>query len=249
MSDERLHELGEVAAEQRRELEASRWTRLTRGELSPEEIAALEAEAALDEEAAYALGAARPLDDAARARIASHLTSRIAPRDSGARVVMLRRVVGFAAGAVAVAAGAMLVATRGPHDEALPRYDVEVLQVATARRAGAGEVHSSCVVRADRGGSFEVLLRAEVPARGVAARAFVARGDEIAPWAGALEISDEGSVRILDDASKLRDVAELRVVVGRARELEGERAASIARGPAAAGGGWQLVRCVVELTP
>jgi hypothetical protein len=91
-------------------------------------------------------------------------------------------------------------------------------------------------------GSFELVAQGEKPPGPIVARAFLVRGDALLPWPGDLELSPQGSVRIVDSATKLIGATELRLVVARS---PGDAEAR-ARGSETSGRGWRVLRCAIE---
>ena len=242
MSDDKLlRMLGEVAAQQRRDGEASVWERLSRGELSPEEIAALE-QGAESPDDQRRLSAARPIDAAAQERIARTLASRLAP----IRRPRWRRHIGFATGGLALAAGLLLFMINTRTGD-LPAYELEASGSSSSRALPATPaVQSGCSLRADSHGSFELVARPPRAVDGaIAAHAFLARGDDVEPWIGTIQISSMGTVQLLDERQKLVGATELRIVLGRADRLTREEAQTLARTTDAAPRGTQVFRCSV----
>ena len=103
--DKLLKALGRVAAEDARA--AEKWERVVTSEATKEELARLEADD--DPDAKRLLAASRPLDDAARDRIAGALAAKMAPRQRAARAWGRMGVI---AGGLALAAGLAFLVTR-----------------------------------------------------------------------------------------------------------------------------------------
>lgn len=265
--DKLLRTLGGVASEEERDPARTKLERLNAGDLPADEVAELERQAETDEETAMLLSAYRPLDAGARERIAADLAAHV-PHGAAANVHSISRAAqrpakgqwrarAYAGAAtLALAAGIAFVITRAPASAALPPYALEVTEAASLRgpsSANGAAVPADpaartrgCNLRASARGSFEVLARTDQPGAGdITAAAFVVHGGSVDPWTGALEVSPAGSVRIADSAGLLRGASELRLVVGRKAQLAPADARAKAVGAAAAGPGWQVLRCAV----
>ena len=252
--DKLLRTLGALGAEEERDGQASKWERLLRGELSPEEVRELERLAEKDPDTAMLLSAHRPLGEDARARIVSDLEEHVAapakPEARKAEVLTHERwrprAYAFA-GTLALAAGIALLVTRRGGPELLPPYALDVSGASLSRGpADPSRPAGACVLHASARGSFELLARTEQPGAGaIAAHAFLVHDGAAVPWTGALEISASGSVRIADSAQRLVGASELRVTVGRRDELAPEKALEKARAGASAGPGWQVLSCAI----
>lgn len=258
--DKLLRSLGAAAAAQQREGEGSTWERVVASKLSTEELAELERLADTQPETRELLAASRPLDADARGRIANALgdalanrpapstsTASTAPRPSSVlRPARWRSRVGLVAGGLALAAGVALFVGRSG-EGALPPYFLDSSGIASSR-AGAGMAPpASCVLQAGPRGSFELIARPnDAVTEPIAARAFLVRGNDVAPFPSDLEISPKGSVRLFDESRKLTGATELRVVVGRRGELSPTDALVKARTTSPSGRGWQVLRCAVE---
>ena len=256
--EELLRRLGKVAADQAHDGERSPWERLARGELSDDELDALERAALESADGEELLAAARPIDARAQERTVDALASHLAaarPIDARAQERTVdalathlaparpparwRARVVVAAGGLALAASvALLFLARST--EPLPVYALHASGAASSRGpapAGASADDAPCVLHASASGSFELVARPDDAVQGsLDARAFVVRGGEVHAWEGALAISPQGSVRILDENRKLAGAEALRLVVGRPQQLAPERALALARGAGGPGG-------------
>lgn len=253
--DQLLRALGATAAEQNLEGQRSRWEAHLRGELSAEEAAESEREALLDPEVAVLLAAHRPLDAAVRERIASALASRLAASQGRpvGRVLegptRWRRRTAGAVTALALAAATALAVSKGTSIESLPSYALEVSgeqETRSGSRASEPRDAATCTLRAGDDGSFELLARpADRVGGAIAVQAFLVKGGEVTPWPGHLEVSPNGSVRVLDSSLALAGASELRLVIGRAGLVTATDAPAKAKGVANGGRGWQVLRCTV----
>lgn len=273
--DDLLRELGRLEREDR-ESEASRlderWDALAAGELSDEEVAALEALARESGEAAQALEAFRPLGEerrraireAARAGVAAaHEAGESGPTSSVRRFPRrsaARRAAWWLPAAALIAASLVLL-LRSPADLGpLPEY---TLELAGAARGVRGEAPSGGVEPGAAGGDRLLVLGNRLrldlaPAVAVegplAAGLYFVRGGELVLLEPpAVEISASGSVRIEGEIG--RDLplpagpAELVVVVGRPAALPA-KAALAALGPGATrspDGDWVAWRLAVRV--
>jgi anti-sigma factor RsiW len=254
MSDKLLQELGRVARErQRAESRDERWESLTEGTLSEEDRRELERLAAQDPSTAEAYEAYKPLDAAAKERIAASLERQLAGESvpqapAPARVVPIsssrwRRVVPAVAAMAAAAVVLILALPRqGPP---LPGYTLALSSEQTVR-SGAPEPE---VPRLGPGSQLDVLLRPEQAVEGpMEVRAFLVRPGEARAWNPPLERSPEGAVRIRGPVEALLSIPPgewtLAVAVGRPGELPeapGEVLAAVEAGRAPEGGTWTLL--------
>lgn len=244
MSDDKLlRMLGSIAAEQRREGEASPHERWSRGELSTAEIAALERSTASNDDERDLLEVARPLDTAARERIVRTLADRLAPTRRPWQ--WQRRVTVAVSGLALAAALALFVRQTGSGE--LPAYVLESSGASSSRDGPASTAgRATCALRANTGGSFELLARpSDAVEHEVAAHAFLVRGGDVEPWKGQLRTSPKGTVQLLDETRTLDGASELRVVIGRADRLTLEHARSLARAPDSAPGAVRVLRCAI----
>lgn len=252
MSDKLLRELGRVARErQQAESRDERWESLTQGTLSEDERRALEELARQEPSAAEAHEAYRPLDAAARERIAARLEQQLAaepaPEKPPAAVLVprrpWRRLVPALAALAAAAAVLLLVLPR--QAPPLPGYALS-LSSEQAVRAGTPEPE---VPRLGPGSQLDVLLRPETAVEGpVDVRAFLIRRGEARSWTPPLERSPEGAVRIRGPVEALLPVPPgewtLAIAVGRPGTLPespDEVRARVEEGRAPEAGAWRLL--------
>jgi hypothetical protein len=204
--DRWLRELAQVASEEQQAGEArldSRWDRLSAGDLSAEEEAALRAEAATSEEGRVAYEAFRPLDPEFQARMVQALkdqraaaTSKPAPAAPASVLPFRRRarqLGGWLVG-VAAAAAILVLMLRGPGSlPPLPGYTLVPSGGVQALRGGQPNAFGTLVP----GSKFDLVLRPETAVSGpVEARYFLARGGELRPWPVPIHSYDDGVLRI-----------------------------------------------------
>lgn len=255
MSDKLLQELGRVARErQQAEARDERWESLTEGTLSEEDRRELERLAGQEPSAAEAYEAYKPLDAAAKERIAARLEQQLAGQSTQqapapARVVPIsssrrwRGVVPAVAALAAAAAILVLVLPRQPPP--LPGYTLS-LSSEQGVRSGTPEPE---VPRLGPGSQLDVLLRPEQAVEGpLEVRAFLVRPGEARAWSPPLERSPEGAVRIRGPVETLLSIPPgewtLAVAVGRPGalpEAPGEVLAAVEEGRAPEGGAWTLL--------
>jgi len=193
-----LRELAQVANEDQQAGEArldSRWDRLSAGDLSAEEEAALRAEAAASEEGRAAYEAFRPLGPEFQARVVQTLRNR-----SARRVVPFRRraeqLGGWLVG-MAAAAAVLFLMLRSPGSlPPLPEYTAVPSGGVQTLRGAPPQALGTLLP----GSTFDLILRPGTAVSGpVEARYFLARGGEVRPWPvpkGAMQSSGDGVLRI-----------------------------------------------------
>jgi hypothetical protein len=204
--DKLLAALGRLAAEQERE--GAKWESTVRGDTSPDELFDPHRDEGL-------LAAARPLDEAARERITKNLVGKLSPAKYAVKRARWSSRLGMAVGGFALAASLGFLVLHD-HDEPLPFYSFDPTTLAKSRSpAPHTATRPPCALRADARGSFELVARPEtaMKERKVTARVFVLRGSTLSPWAGDVELSDSGSVRVFGSNESLLGATELRVVV------------------------------------
>jgi hypothetical protein len=242
MKDEEiLMNLAEFAREEERDRKSSPWVLLTAGELSADEIKALEARAEGDAEAALALAAHRPLDEAARSRIADRLVKMTAASKSTAtpaapaegrsnvRQLTPRRSVTWMA-PLALAAGLFVWFAVGHTNtsQPLPEYAMVVKGGDQVMR-GAAEVTGKLTAGA-ADSRFEIVARPSTRIGGkVEAKAFALRGGSLEALDATVDVSDEGAVRIVGAGGALKDASEVRVVVARPERYSKESGVELAK--------------------
>ncbi|MBS2020178.1 MAG: hypothetical protein JST00_45385 [Deltaproteobacteria bacterium] len=238
--DDLLRALGRVAADQARA--TAPYERMTTGAATKEELDELaRLEESGDEETKGLVAAARPLDDAARARIADTLAAKMAPRR---RAALAWGRIGAAGGAIALAAAVALLVTRPTATAPLPRYSVDSTSVSTMRMPSDPGATNDCTLQSSEWGAFEVVIRPDAELRGgVSASMFVWEGSTTKPWAGDFEVAPTGSIRIRGTKKSLLGATSLVIVVGRPAAFA-DRALAKARS-APSGEGWQAITCAV----
>lgn len=262
-----LQELGRAGREGLDVPADRRWDALSAGELSEEDAAALEALAKLSEEGREAYEAFRPIDEAARARMAesalaaagvavkpegerapskdARATSEPA-NDAGAKAEVIplrarRRGIAMAVAAALAAAAAWAVVGPGA-TPALPGYSMKVSGEHDQRAAPAP---AGDVARLGPGARLTLVLRPDRAVSGpVAVRGFVSRGAGWEPWRVPAQVAPDGAVRIAGAREELFPGATsghlmIAVAVGRAEALPTD--------PDAAGHGVRVLRARVEL--
>lgn len=177
------------------------WDRLARGELAPAEEAQLRERAAVDPEIARLYEAFRPLDDAAKQRIAE----RVAAGLGQPRVALVWRRAAFIAGPLAAAAVVVLALRlqrqAGPA-ALLPEYALDVSGGDRATRSGNAVENGP--VELHRASRLELVLRpATTVQQPVAVHAFLVQGSDVRPWAVPMERSPDGAVRVAGEAGTL----------------------------------------------
>jgi hypothetical protein len=257
-SDDLLRSLARVAREEATKDEGeARWGDLALGELDAEDVAALEKLAAEDAEAAEKLVAYRPLDDAAKDRIAARLAP-AATAPAAAKVVPLAarpRRVAWIAAAVAIAAGVALWrgASTPESGPPLPAYAMVVSSGDRATRGTEPTTTEETVVAPDS--RLEIRLRpAKQVAGSVAVRGFLVQGGVARPWVPPMQTSADGAVAIDGAASALLGVSagtwDVVLAVGRPSDLPSADAIlkAVAAG-SAAGEPWQMFVRRVRIAP
>lgn len=259
MSDKLLLELGRVARErQQAEARDERWESLTEGTLSEADRKELERLAQEDPTAGEAYEAFKPLDAAARERIAARLERELsaespkeAPKETmpPAQVVPLaprrrpRMIVPVVAAMAAAAAVFLLVSPRGGRP--LPGYTLS-LSSEQEVRSGAAEAE---VPRLGPGSLIDLILRPEqAVTEPVEVRAFLLRPGEAQAWTPPMERSAEGAVRIHGPVESLLSISPgewtLAIAVGRPGTLPtdpGELRPLVEEGRAPTAGSWRLL--------
>ncbi|HEX3531769.1 MAG TPA: hypothetical protein VH988_32310 [Thermoanaerobaculia bacterium] len=196
--DRWLRELARVANDEQQAGEArldGRWDRLSAGDLSAEEEAALRAEAATSEEGRAAYEAFRPLGPEFQARVVQALRDR-----SAGRVLPFRRrarqLGGWLVG-VAAAAAVLVLVFRGPG--ALPPLPGYTLVPSGGVQSLRGERPNAFGTLVP-GSTFDLVLQPETAVSGpVEARYFLERGGELRPWPvpkGAMQSSGDGVLKV-----------------------------------------------------
>lgn len=177
------------------------------------------------------------LDDLARERIVAHLAAKIPRRRKPSRGPYV-----LAAG-LAVAAAVSFAITRAFAPDPLPEYAMVTSGESTSRGPSSA-VPGGCVLHARDKGSFEVLARTQSTRVDgpLVARAFLVKGPDVVPWPGEVEVSPQGSARILGANEQLAGAQELRVVVAR----RADDAMTRARDSEPSGRGWQVMRCSIR---
>jgi hypothetical protein len=228
-SDELLRSLARVAREEAKNDEGdARWSALAHGELDPEDVAALKELADADAEAERKLEAYRPLDDAAKDRIAARIPSTAAsPALAAAKVVPMpqrpRRAAWIAA-AVAIAAG-VAVWRGAPAPEptsTLPAYAMTMSSGDRATRGGGSVATEETEVAPDS--RLVIWLRPAKQVSGpVGVRAFLVQGGVARPWSPPVKVSADGAVAIEGTAAALLGdspgASDVVIAVGRPSEL------------------------------
>ena len=237
--DEWLRRLAQVKTEEDEAERArldERWDRLSAGELSPEEEAALRRLGESSDEAREAYEAFRPLGPEFQAGVVSALLEQRgtplaeapeAPAPERAKPAppipfrRSRRFGGALVAAAAIAAALILLLV-------LPGRPTPISDYGYAAELSGGVQ----ALRGDRsasrtfppGSSFELVLRPRTAVAGpVEVRCFLRRGAELRPWPAPAEVTAEGLVRIAGTVG--REIAlppgewTLWVVVGRPGEL------------------------------
>jgi hypothetical protein len=239
-SDELLRKLAQVAREESRRVEEedASWQKLARGELGERERAELESLLLSDAEAARKWEAYRPLDDAAKDRIAH----RLGPLASAGKTLAKSRAPGSRTRArwlvpsvvgvtLAAAAAAVLVLQRSrPNrllvaENALPAYSLAVTGGDQPTRSASASASPEITVRVDS--RLEILLRPATGVNGnVSVAGFIGQGGAWRPWNPPVQISTEGSARVAGTAGELMGVApgtwDIALAVGRPGTLPSE---------------------------
>jgi hypothetical protein len=247
--DDLLRALGRTAAAQRDEEHndpmSEVWERAVRGQLTAQELHALEALAEHDEAVGAKLEAFQPLHATARAAIVEDLHAHRRPILWSSRVRTIR-----IAAAVALAASVALVLRPSPPIAPVPLtvYTLEATAPAATRGPGApSSLPEACTLHSYSSGTFELWARTENDATGtVNASAFVVRDGEAEAWRGNLEVASSGSIRIVDARERLTNVSALRLVIARPGVVTPARARALARSGPASGAGWQVLSCAVS---
>lgn len=231
--DKLLKALGRIAAEDARH--AEKWERVVTGDATKDELARLEA----DGEAKELLAASRPLDEAARDRIAESLAAKMAPRRRAARAW---GTTGVIAGGLALAAGLAFLVTR-PSPNALPGYTIDPVGPSSMRAPAPSA--GTCVLRADPDGTYELVVRPERELRGeVQAAVYAFDGRDSHNVAADVEIAPSGSIRITGRRATLIGAASLTVVIARPQGFARNGAYRALHGETSEE--WQTVGCRVE---
>jgi len=203
-ADDLLQQLGRHARSEAASEDDAVWERLARGELAPAEEAQLRERAAADPEVARLYEAFRPLDAAAKQRIAE----RVAVGLPHPRFAPAWRRAAIIAGPLAAAAVVVLALRfRHPTDPSalLPEYALDVSGGDRATRSGAPAERGPLELH--RASRLEIVLRpATAVQRPVEVRAFLVQGTDVRPWAPPMERSADGAVRIAGEAGTLLDL-------------------------------------------
>lgn len=182
----------------------------------------------------------RPIDAAAQERMTNALAAKL-QRSSRSRWPSR---VGLVTSALALAAG-LTVFVRSSSTGVLPSYTLDSSGVATQRAPSAAS--GPCKLNANSTGSFELVARPDEAVEGtVRALAFAARGPNVEPWEGSLEVSPKGTVRIVGDNRTLTTASELRIVIRRTDTLSPTEALAMARAPEKQTRETRVLTCAVE---
>jgi len=193
-----------------------------------------------------------PLDGEFRDSLARKLGAAEARSTGKSNVVPLRRgrVATVVVALAAAAALVFFVSTRST-EPALPEY-------AMTATGGDQEVRSTHApkpseIKLSTGGRLQVVLRPAQPTKLAEARAFLVRDGVATPWAVPLETSDEGSIRLAGETSKLFPNGAGRwgvlLIVGRAAKVSVEPATAAKMFATGTGDGVQVHRLEVTVTP
>jgi len=237
--DDLLKALGRIAADDaQRSAKHERVATRTASEDDLAELARLEESGTAEEKALAA--AARPLDHAARDRIAGALAAKMAPRQRAER---RWGRFGVIAGGLALAASiAFLVLRRDPYG--LPTYTIDPTSAASMRSPSATDSTNGCALRASDAGEFEIILRPSNATRGaVTAQMLVRKGNETRSLAGEVEVAPSGSIRIHGQRSGLVGASSLLVVVGLPSAFANN--ALYKAQTTEQGEGWQSIGCAI----
>lgn len=185
MTDEPLmRALGE--AEREAQEVPERWRRLATGEASPQEVAALEAEAARDPEVARLLARFSPFSAAEDEALVAALVTTTRPR----RPARLRWAVG---GVALAAAAAALLTVALPRGAGLPAYQLEASTPDLERR---GDAPTAGLPRHHPDSALSLILRPEARVEGpVAVQAFLLMDGAAQPLDARWEVKD-GAARL-----------------------------------------------------
>ena len=212
--DRLLHDLGRLARGERENEQDSldeRWDRLAAGTLTAEEEAELTALAETSPEAREALEAFRPLGADFQARVVEAVAAErrsAAEREEGTREPRPRpSVPRRSAGRsrwwwmvpAAAAAAALFLFVRGPSTlSPMPTYMADELTGGIKRLRGGEPGATTDLPVFEPGGHLTLVVRAQPPTAGrpVDARAFLASGAKIDPWATKPEVAKDGNVRL-----------------------------------------------------
>ncbi len=265
MTDDEL--LGEVAAAAKAERDrrgdasanptADSLEKLARGQMTPAEIAALEARAEADAEAALAVELYRPLGAAAEERMAAAVLRenvvRLKPKPR-------RNILYLAAPPLAAAAALALFVGRVGRSEDVPDYALSFTTAAHTERGvpdgttplGSGprlatELHPSSLL--DIAVRPADAVNGAVEMRGALVRDGVARA-----WTPPVQISKDGAVRIVGRVSDILPPGvgswDVVVAVGRVSALPTPAdMLTVATGNESRKAGYRLVRGHIEVTP
>lgn len=213
---------------------------------------------------------ARPLDDAARARITAKLleatTAKAGPkpdaatresasaspaktRDDGARVVLLRRAAWVVA-PLAMAAAVLLWIGRPQSLAPVPDYEVSLVGGDQTTRGAPVQLRGD-TIRVRSASRVQIVARpATKPEGTVEARAFLIRGGAAQPWTVPIEVSPEGAARISGEAGAIFPEAtgdwDVVVAVGRAAALPTQ--ANVVSMLGGTTGAVRVVRCHVVVS-
>jgi hypothetical protein len=180
------------------------WERLAKGELAPAEETRLRERAAADPEIARLYEAFRPLDDAAKQRIAERVAASL-PRPRLATAWRRAAIIAGPLAAAAVVVLALQLRHSANPSALLPEYALDVSGGDRATRSGTAPMGGP--VELHRGSRLEIVLRpATAVQHPVAVRAFLVQGDQVRRWAAPMEQSADGAVRIAGEAGTLMDV-------------------------------------------
>lgn len=261
-----LHELGRAGREGLDVSADRRWDALSAGELSEEDAAALEALAKGSEEGRAAYEAFRPIDEAARAKMAAAALAEAgvtvkregesAPAKDGpahdtpandahakAAVTPLRSRLGLVGAVAAALAAAAAWAVVGPG--AAPGLPAYSMKMTGEREQRADPPPAGDVARLGPGARLTLVLRPDRAVKEpIAARGFVSRGAGWEPWRVPMQIAPDGAVRIAGAREELFPGAAagtltIAVAVGRAADLPAD--------PDAASRSVRVLRARVEL--
>lgn len=207
--DSLLRDLGHLARDESELVRAKfdeRWDRLAAGTLNAEEEAELRslAETSPDAQAAYEMF--RPLGEEFQSRMVNRLkseiedhTSRREPRSRAPWTPRRKRTAGWATGAAAAAAVALLFLLQGPNPATLPPMPTYVAELSGGTQIFRGEESPPAGPRAfEPGDRFQVVLRPakKTPGKGLEARCFLLRSDQLRRLGVEVEIDSGGAVKI-----------------------------------------------------
>ncbi len=246
--DELVRRLGEAARARAAEEDDALWEQVAMGTLPPQQLADLEKKAASSPEVAERLRVFRPLSPEVKARIA-HGVSRTAAPAHAMRAKPPRWWVPTVG--LALAATLVTVVMQQASPPPLPEYALTATGDSQLR--GGAAPAPDAKVQLTPSSRLQLLLRpAQAVSGELSASVYVVRGQALSRWEASVETSEEGSVRIVAEASRFPGPAEPRshlvVVMGRKDALPKtpEQAAPWVNGERAPPAGVQLHPLDVE---